>query len=201
MTDQSANHDKRLKIIRAARELFSEKDFHDATVEEVAELAGVGKGTVYLYFPSKETLFVEVIRDGIFELEREVEGSLRGITDPSEKITKIVEINLEFLERNESFFKAFARGEVQLRGLLTEIPIKQLHLLDHQRKLLTEIIKDGIRSGTFRTVDPKMAALSLQGIIVRLALMHVVGELSVKLKDMRDLVTSLFLNGIQSTGG
>jgi hypothetical protein len=46
-----------------------------------------------------------------------------------------------------------------------------------------------------------MAALALQGIIVRLALMHVVGELNVKLKDMRDLVTSLFLNGIQSTGG
>ena len=114
MTDQSANHDKRSNIIRAARELFSEKDFHDATVEEVADLAGVGKGTVYLYFPSKESLFVEVIRDGIFELEREVEGSLEGVTDPSEKITKIVEINLEFLERNESFFR---NSSMQVRGL------------------------------------------------------------------------------------
>jgi AcrR family transcriptional regulator len=201
MTDQSANQDKHQRIIRAARELFSEKDFHEVTVEEVSEQAGVGKGTVYLYFPSKESLFVEVIHDGILELRGEVEHSLRGVKKPAEKIEKIVEINLTYLERNESFFKAFARGEVQLRGLLTEIPLKQLHLLDHQMKLLTQIIQEGVESGDFKPVDPKIAALALQGIIVRLALMHVVGEINTKLLDLRNLVTSLFLHGIKATGG
>ena len=53
--------DKRLRIIEAAVIVFSRKGFHRAKVEEIAEVAGVGKGTVYEYFKSKKELFLEMV--------------------------------------------------------------------------------------------------------------------------------------------
>jgi TetR/AcrR family fatty acid metabolism transcriptional regulator len=201
MTDQSANLDKRVQIIRAARTVFSEKDFHDATVEEVAEIAKVGKGTVYLYFPSKEALYVEVIKDGILELENEVERGLRGIVDPSRKIERIVEIDFRFVQENDAYFKSFARGEVQIMNLLGDLPRRKMALLDHQLNLITETIQEGIEAGQFRKMNPRIAAMALQGIVLRFALMHVVGNLKEDLLGSSQLVTSLFLRGIHSNGG
>jgi AcrR family transcriptional regulator len=201
MTDQSANNDKRSKIIRAAADLFSEKDFHDATVEEVADLAGVGKGTVYLYFPSKENLFVEVIKNGVLQLVDEVEQGLRGIDDTSDKIRRLIEIDLEFVKKHESFYRTFARGEVQIRSLLTEDPAMQFELLSHHLDLITEIIQEGVDKGRFRQIDTYWAAMALQGIILRFSLMYVVGSLKGDLIDTKDTIASLFLGGIESTGG
>ena len=201
MTDQSANNDKRTKIITAAADLFSEKDFHDVTVEEVADLAGVGKGTVYLYFPSKENLFVEVIKNGILQLLDEVERGLDGIDDPSAKIRRLIEIDLEFVKKHESFYRTFARGEVQIRSLLTEEPVMQFGLLSHHLKLITGIIQEGVDRGRFRRVNAYLAAMALQGIILRFSLMHVVGSLEGDLIDTKDTIASLFLGGIEGTGG
>lgn len=50
-------------IVRAALEVFSEKGFAGARMEEIAARAGVSKGAPYLYFPTKEDLFAAVVRD------------------------------------------------------------------------------------------------------------------------------------------
>jgi len=52
--------DKRTAILLAAAQLFNEKDYHLVTVEEIAKVAGVGKGTIYQYFTSKEVILDEV---------------------------------------------------------------------------------------------------------------------------------------------
>ena len=52
--------EKESRIIEAAKEVFSEKGFADATVDEVADLAGVGKGTVYRHFGNKEDLMTVI---------------------------------------------------------------------------------------------------------------------------------------------
>src|SRR5918996_2480791 len=61
---------RRAEILQAALELFSSKGFHDTTMEEVATAAGVAKGTVYLYFQSKEHLLLALKR-----------GFMQGLTD------------------------------------------------------------------------------------------------------------------------
>jgi len=49
--------DKETKILEVAETVFAEKGFHATKVDEIASRAGVAKGTVYLYFKSKEHLF------------------------------------------------------------------------------------------------------------------------------------------------
>ena len=57
-----SRHSTKDKILEAALEVFSEKGFHLATVDEIAERADLGKGTLYRYFANKETLFNELVR-------------------------------------------------------------------------------------------------------------------------------------------
>lgn len=84
-----ATDDKRERILAAATAVFSERDFHRVQVSEVAQRAGVGKGTLYLYFPTKDALREGALQSSLerlaAEVDREaaadvsVEAALRGI--------------------------------------------------------------------------------------------------------------------------
>ena len=57
---------RRAQLIAAATQLFADADFDAVTIARVAARAGVAKGTAYLYFATKESLFLELVRPGIF---------------------------------------------------------------------------------------------------------------------------------------
>lgn len=59
---------KRGTILEAAARLFATRPFHEVRLDEIAELAGVGKGTLYVYFEGKETLYLSLVRDGFAKL-------------------------------------------------------------------------------------------------------------------------------------
>jgi AcrR family transcriptional regulator len=67
--------DKRRRILEAATTVFAERDFHRVLVSEVAARAGVGKGTVYLYFPTKDDLHEAALRASLERLAEEVAGA------------------------------------------------------------------------------------------------------------------------------
>ncbi|PRX11831.1 UNVERIFIED_ORG: TetR family transcriptional regulator [Martelella mediterranea] len=56
---------RRIAILEAALATFSDKGFANARIEDIARRAGIGKGTVYLYFPDKESLFKSLISDAL----------------------------------------------------------------------------------------------------------------------------------------
>src|SRR5258706_9239422 len=57
-------------ILRAAAQVFAERGYQAATIDDIAEYAGIAKGTVYLYFRSKHDLFLAVCYDYIAAIER-----------------------------------------------------------------------------------------------------------------------------------
>jgi AcrR family transcriptional regulator len=66
---------RRQAILQAALEAFSRNGFAATRIEDVAARAGVAKGTVYLYFPNKETLFGELIRNAVTPVLARLEGA------------------------------------------------------------------------------------------------------------------------------
>src|SRR5882672_1864141 len=58
-------------ILEAARKVFARKGFELATVDDVAEAAGVAKGTLYLYFRSKRDIYLAALRRGVLDLNQE----------------------------------------------------------------------------------------------------------------------------------
>lgn len=156
----SSEKDKREKILRASVKVFSQKGFHEAKVEEIAQLADVGKGTVYEYFSSKTELFQEMFKAGMQFYTDTVEKELTPKMSARDKLARIAKIHLSFIVKYRDL----------ARITMTEHPYfnEEFHrwVWENREKkveLLKRIIEDGIQSGEFRSVDSYAAALTVMG--------------------------------------
>jgi AcrR family transcriptional regulator len=90
---------RRQEIIAAARTVFARKGFNDATLDDVAELAEFGKGTLYNYFENKEALFASVLQDAFDEVMRIAREALEGDEPFEKRIERFVRGELGYLFR------------------------------------------------------------------------------------------------------
>ncbi len=70
---------RRAHLVQAAAQLFADADFDGVTIAQVAQTAGVAKGTAYIYFPTKEALFLELVRAELSTWLEQLERSLRRV--------------------------------------------------------------------------------------------------------------------------
>jgi len=81
---------KREAILNAALEVFSEKGYHPATIDEIAERAGVGKGTVYSYFRSKSELMEQLIEAATDASLQSAEQRLAGLDNALDGVDTVI---------------------------------------------------------------------------------------------------------------
>src|ERR1700687_2633793 len=93
------------EILEAAKQVFARKGFHDATMDDVAEEAGVAKGTLYLYFRSKREIFVESLRQGFIALHDETIRRMDLASTTSAKLQAFIETRMDFTDSNRPFFR------------------------------------------------------------------------------------------------
>ena len=153
---------KRELILAGALRVFSEKGFHGATVEEVAEVAGVGKGTVYLYFASKTDLFVSVVEEKLKELKGVLLKRLENIEGACAKLVESIKLHWEFFNQSREFIKVVLSD---LSGLERELDERTREARAGFIGVLESVIAEGITSGEFKDVKPRMAAYAVEGAI------------------------------------
>ncbi|NIP31661.1 MAG: TetR family transcriptional regulator [Candidatus Dadabacteria bacterium] len=153
---------KKEDIIKAAAKLFSEKSFHDVKMDEIAEELGIAKGTIYLYFRSKEKLYLEILEESYEAIEALLEKEI-AIDEPSTiKLKKVLGIIFSFYRRNLDVLKILSRDETHL--------IKEhFEFTEHWRlrrlKLYEKILEKGIKEGSFSIQNPKLTALIIFGLV------------------------------------
>jgi AcrR family transcriptional regulator len=145
--------DKRIRILEAARGLVGRRGFREATVEDVAEAAGIATGTVYRYFPSKAALFVEIV-SRVSEREVGIVAAIaRKTSGPPERLREAID--------------AFAERALSNRRLAYALiveptdPEVEAVRLRYRRKLadaFAEIIADGVSAKLFPPQDTGVAA-------------------------------------------
>src|ERR1041385_284425 len=91
-------------LLSAARLVFSRQGFHDATIDDIAHEAGVAKGTVYLYFKSKQDIYLEALRDGIESLLNEMRAEVDSQHDAEAKLRKLIAVKIAFFDKHRDFF-------------------------------------------------------------------------------------------------
>lgn len=146
---KAARHDKRSSVLDAAMIVFSNKGFHDAHVDEIAELAGVAKGTVYRYFESKEEILKEIIKGNNNRL---VEG-LNIIFSKDDHI-------LELIKEAIGYYVDFFESNKELYKILTHAPwiLKEVNeyfynsVISHLQKIRRRILSLNIQ-GSLKTTD------------------------------------------------
>jgi AcrR family transcriptional regulator len=107
MTDQSVSERKRHGILDAARTVFSRQGYAGASVEDVAERAGVAKGTVYLYFKSKEELYLAALVRDLENLASKARSEMDRVASLREKVLAFLRVRLEYSRANEDFLRIY----------------------------------------------------------------------------------------------
>jgi AcrR family transcriptional regulator len=103
--------DKRERILAAATAVFAERDFHQVLVSEVASRAGVGKGTVYLYFPTKDHLHRGALEASLERVAGEVERAADADAPASQVLRDVVVAILRFFWRRQHLLTLVQRYE------------------------------------------------------------------------------------------
>jgi AcrR family transcriptional regulator len=165
---------RRQEILDAARCEFFERGFHTPTVDDVAARAEVSKGTIYLYFESKEKILAHLLLEGLEILVDGMEETYdAGASSPPEALLRaLAHAYLSFCQQHRSYFRlimAFDRGRFEesiSRGLYQEVLDQSLRGLD----VLARTIGAGSESGAFHVDDAWQAAGSvwaaLNGVLV-----------------------------------
>jgi AcrR family transcriptional regulator len=146
------------RVLRAAHELFAEHGA-DVTMEEVARRAGVGVGTIYRRFPSKEHLFAAVSHAACADMRHCLEEAAEAERDPLLKLRALVYVQCNRGEARAALLDPRPAGE----GAPGSAAIDQQLLYDTLHGMLQRLIAEGQRQGALREGDPAaLAALCLE---------------------------------------
>ncbi|HOJ39172.1 MAG TPA: TetR/AcrR family transcriptional regulator, partial [bacterium] len=128
---QQRKEKRRRQILQAASRVFPRKSYWEADMESICRLAGLAKGTVYLYFSSKEELFLSLVDSILKELVNEVTSLLKENLSVTETLETVVEIYLNFFQKHSAYFSI----------LFVEAPELRLKVARRFWKKLLTIIK------------------------------------------------------------
>lgn len=149
---------KRKEILKAAAQLFAAKGFHRTQMDQVAQQAGIGKGTIYRYFPGKEDLYFSILDQAVSDLQECLMRDFRESVRPQHKLVKMMSDMAELFLRNRSLLKLIheiENGEIKKRHQ----NIRRQN--DKIVSLIADAVREGIRSGEFKRGDPRLLAAQL----------------------------------------
>jgi AcrR family transcriptional regulator len=102
-SDLEAMSARREEILEMATELFADQGFSDAVTQALADRLGVGKGTIYRHFPSKQALFLAAADRVMRKLQEQVNANIAGIDDGLMRIERGIAAFLSFFAEHPSF--------------------------------------------------------------------------------------------------
>lgn len=152
---------KRDRIIEAAQVVFARKGYHQAKIEEIAELAEVGKGTVYEYFASKQELYKEMFKVILSRYNTHVVADDARMP-VKEWIGYLLTMHLRYMTENR---QQMPTNFGDMGGLDEEILGWMYELRQESINRLTAIFKAGIARGELKDFDPEMGANLLVGMM------------------------------------
>ena len=195
---EKAQH--REAILLAAGEVFSEKGFHYARMEEVAARAGYSAGTIYNYFKSKEDLYVTVIGEGLQKLMDGFKVFLESEAPFEEKLEAVVRNSFELADANRSFTKLMAQQTSYVTAeLIGTFTAKGMVWYAQFIDLYAKLMFQGITEGVLRPIDPKDLAHMFLGMQHELFNEWLFSPTDYKLAGKAPFFTDFFLSGAKAT--
>ena len=157
------------EILDAALAVFGESGFARAKIDDVARLAGVSKGTVYLYYESKEALFREMVRAKIVASLAEGEELVRSHTGPARELLPelVRRMYVRMREEGMSRIARVVQAELMHFPELARFYFDEVIL--RARRLVEQVLARGVASGEFRPSALAFGARGLTSMLVHTA--------------------------------
>lgn len=187
---------RRAEILAAGRKVFSARGFRDATLDEVAQAAGLAKGTLYLYFNSKEDIFFAIFRDRILAMQRRLAEVLRGGASAEARLREALRVRFESLRQDQDFMRIYLTEFSQcIYGGPWAKEYRKLHLAG--ARLVATVLEEGIRNGELRPVPPLETAMALMDLVKSTVSLSVLGMHENRF-DFEPFIFDLFWRGVRA---
>jgi len=157
--------DKKAEILKCGRELFAANGFKDTNVSDITKKAGIAAGTFYLYYPSKDELFMEIYNEENVKLKQEIMSALDLDGNPMAVIGEMIRLNYEGMTANPIL------REWYNRDVFTRIERKfreqnGLEKVDFLYTSFTEVVKKWQTDGKMRAdIDSNMVMAIFAAIV------------------------------------
>lgn len=172
------------RIEKAVLELFSTRDFHEVSLQEVARAANVSLQTIYKYFGSKDVLLYAMLDVMLVRLADRMIDHLQGIDDARERLRKTCWVLMDYMDKHPAVMQL----------LVTAVPASRHHNIRiYESPELMDaflgVLKDGQARGVLNNrISSKVLLDVFMGIIGRVGLMHIVRAEKRPLTDQFDEV-------------
>jgi len=183
----------RLKILNAARQVMIQKGYQDFRMHDVAAVANLASGTLYLYFKDKVELFAWVFIDLLDQLDKNMAEASK-ITDGLAALKKMAYEGLAFIDRHQNFLFQFTGEHPAL--LESEAGIKLRDRFIKHLKTLGQAIDRAVKGKQLRACNREFASLYFSFLLRIFMIDKILHRRKDPLVGKAEDLIDLFLNGL-----
>jgi len=151
------------RIIQSAIRLFAKKGFDATSMSEIAKKAGVTKPMIYYHYKNKDDLYFSLIDEYLSKFIQKVENVFPLYISPQEKIQSFAKLYVKHLKKNPNIFRIINR---EITGNRKNVVKLADNYLSKIHSALSKIINEGIKEGSFKTLDPHATAFTIIATII-----------------------------------
>ncbi len=187
---------KRAAILRHAIETFAREGFRNADVQDIADRAAVGKGTVYRNFASKEELFYAATYDVLIRMRDCIFAAIEGVDDPLDALYALGTAHTTFFARNKSYLEIFVQNRAEFRGT-----VPPLHKQQHEQMIsrIVTIVERGIAAGRIESTDPRGIVMTMATVLYGTIMFGCYVDDDYSLGELGEKALRTFLRGISTS--
>jgi AcrR family transcriptional regulator len=175
--------ERKQQLLRAAEELFTQRGYGATRISDICAAAGVAKGLFYWYFPTKESLFAELVRTMRLALRRAQAAAMSPDADPVTRICQGAEASVRFMAEHQPYF-ALLDVERTDDALATVLQQGSDVYADDVRRLVVE----AQQAGLMHDGDPDFFTIGILGAVSSFSNAHRRGRLDMSIDELAPLV-------------
>jgi AcrR family transcriptional regulator len=189
--------DKERAIIAAAQRIFALHGYSQARVEDIAQAAGVGKGTVYEYFSSKQAVFEQAVEAGMSQYMDGLEHEIQRDSSPIEKLRRIAVLHMKFVTEHRNTANIIIADP----AIMSPHRERLREICQRAQDMVAGVIKQGIEAGLLKSVDALLATQTFLGVLSTVGVWYLVQQRPWDPERTAALVTDLIVYGLASPEG
>jgi AcrR family transcriptional regulator len=191
---QPADHGRasRETILDGAFRAFSGGGYRDTSVDDIAAAAEISKGGIYFHFPTKDSIFRELMRTTADKLVEKVETAVAAEPDPIGKAEVALRTVLEVFAGHRTMARLFFEAGGAGRGFQTELNI--LH--DRFAGLIESYLDQAVVDGTIRPIDTRVTSVAWFGALDEVVAQWLLAERPGRLEDTYPTLRAILLRSV-----
>jgi AcrR family transcriptional regulator len=193
-------------ILKEARKLFFEKGFKSVTVDNIAASAELSKGSIYLYFESKEEIYVQILIMDIIDFHKRMINSLQKEASASDLLLEFAKLYVDFFLHEKELFRIFMAFMIRdNQATLTAAHNQSLLCITNENiQIIAEIIRKGVDSGEFPSdINIRQGQNAIWGLLNGIIALYLfTGEPSERATRMHSMVKDslrIFIAGLKES--